>query len=221
MVLDFIGANAWIIIYVMIATIFVGAFFWALDVLTSVYHKLRRRFMRTFVWGPERRRSQEMVRRARAHGPVAVRNRLSTGMVGVCSYKEYKNVRNEREDRAVAEQDLELASRLFMDNSMIVPQKVYTFVDKFFKLWFHTGTKSEGELMLEQLVFEITGFRKDQVDPKGYREAVSLLVVDDARLFVPFYRELSWLSFAEQFKRFTGTNVADATKALLEDIRNP
>lgn len=64
------------------------------------------------------------------------------------------------------------------------------------------------------------GFRKDQVDLKGYREAVSLLVVDDARLFVPFYRELSWLSFAEQFKCFAGTNVADATKALLEDIRN-
>ena len=204
----------------MFTTIFIGAFFWALGVITSVYKKLWRRGQKMFVWGPQRRRTEEMVRRAHDHGPAVVRNRLQSGMVGVCSYKDYKVVREEREDRAFEEQDLELAARLFMDNSVIVPSKVYTFVDKVYKQWFHTGTKSEGELMLDRLVFEITGFRKDQVDPKGYREATSVLVVDDTRLFVPFYRELPELSYVQQFARFATSNVADAMKAILEDIRH-
>ncbi len=146
---------------------------------------LRKKFLRWNHWRkvgrPRRERGEKMVRRAKAHGPIAVYKRSRTGVAAICRSDIFQKRLLSALEAATKSSET-LCARVVVE---VVP--TFTFAaHEGVRIMAHTGGNKEWVDLMKRIVVGVTGFGPTGVENKYFQEAISILVVEDRRLRIPF-----------------------------------
>jgi hypothetical protein len=159
--------------------IFIAGFLWAIKYLCHEVEWLIWRAKHVFIWNPQWRRGEKLLRGARLIGPAWVIN-TQAGISGVCRYERFDFLLR----RKVA--DLIQTEQLMEIIRVLVPE-TFTFAEDLSRMMpIHTGDKAAGETLMTRLVQKWAGVRKEDIPDKLWDKIIKALVVRDPRLHVPF-----------------------------------
>ncbi len=164
-------------------------------------------------------RGRKMLKLARKRGPVLVRN-TEKGVVGVCSYKRYKEAEKVWFERPNHEQDEKRRAELLTEKKEILVKPTFTFYyDDSSFLMAYTAHRMHLEVLKAQLVKKVTGYGRKDVDDNSYDAAVEILIERKPDLLIPFMRPvLAGLDRAAQVRYFRYSCAQDALNSLLADV---
>jgi hypothetical protein len=208
---------------IMAVVIFFGLFIWTgniiLNEMKAVCMTIVNFYRKLFVDLPRRRRSKDMIKKARALGCVWTWN-SERALHGVCLTRDFKlemaRVAGKIQDEKPDEAEVTLA----LSPLQVMPDTIITFADRDECGWAVTGTTSDMERFGEDLVFFATGYSRSQVNKEDHDYVKRILSKRDKRLMVPFVREGELRtkqllpSLKEQVKLYGGKSLDFADKYL-------
>lgn len=199
---------------IVYGVITIGLFIFSIRMIHETVNKIVRLYKQIFYWGPQWRRGQEMIRRAKeyvkAHGPLVVVNKSQKGIWAITNYDSFDTKLIEVLRVAWARGASSMCQRVLVE---VLP--TFTFAEnKASQFPAHTGEAKELENLMEHLVIATTSMSRLDVDRKHYEEVLSILAVRDPRLYIPFVSSESVSSIEEEYRKFGQTTLQQAEEVL-------
>lgn len=155
-------------------------------------------------------RGKKMLNLAKAQGPMWVTN-SEKGVTAVCHYETFMESMDAWVKKTQSESDPRKKVELQVTKMRFFVFPTFTFTDEENRVPAHTGVEEEGEEILFDLVFKVTGYHNGQVDDKDYQKVVDLLVRKDKRLLIPFLsNHADGLGIDHQVAQFGSKSLSEA-----------